>query len=48
MKREQDPVERLAFHLVTYREEAVRIANNGLDSEQLSFQIEKYLGELKC
>jgi hypothetical protein len=47
MRKEQEPVERLAFHLITYRDEALKIANNGLNSEQLSFPIEKCLGEFK-
>jgi hypothetical protein len=47
MKKDQDPIERLAFHLITYRDVALNVANNGLTSEQLSFPIEKYLGEFK-
>ncbi len=46
MKKEQDPIERLAFHLITYRDVAVNVANNGLNSEQLSFPIDRYLGEI--
>ena len=44
MKKEQDPIERLAFHLVTYRDVAANVASDGLNCEQLSFPIEKYLG----
>jgi hypothetical protein len=47
MKKDQDPIERLAFHLITYRDVALNIANDGLRSEQLSFPIEKYLGKIK-
>jgi hypothetical protein len=47
MKKEQDPIERLAFHLITYRDVAVNVANNGLNSEQLSFPIDRYLGNPK-
>lgn len=46
MKKEQDPVERLAFHLITYRDVALTVANDGLHCEQLSFSIEKYLGKI--
>ena len=45
MKKDQDPIERLAFHLITYRGVAVNVANNGLASEELTFPIDKYLGE---
>lgn len=44
MKKEQDPVERLAFHLVSSRDVALSIANDGLSCEQLSFSLDKYLG----
>ncbi|CAF1486170.1 unnamed protein product [Adineta ricciae] len=47
MKKEQDPIERLAFHLVTYRDVATNIASDGLNCGQLSFPIEKYLGNPK-
>jgi len=47
MKQEQDPIERLAFHLITYRDVALTIANDGLHCEQLSFSCEKYLGNPK-
>lgn len=47
MKKEQDPIERLAFHLITYRDVALTVANDGLRSEQLSFSCEKYLGNPK-
>jgi hypothetical protein len=46
MKKDQEPIERLAFHLITYRDVAVNVANDGLRSEQLSFSIEKYLGKV--
>lgn len=45
MKKDQDITERLAFHLITYRAVAINVATNGLSSDQLSFPIEKYLGE---
>jgi hypothetical protein len=45
MKKEQDPIERLAFHLITYRDVASSVANDGLRCEQLSFPIQKYLGK---
>lgn len=45
MKKEQDPVERLAFHLVTQRSVAITLANEGIHCEQLSFAIDKSLGE---
>lgn len=45
MKKDQDVTERLAFHLITYRGVATNVATNGLSSEQLSFPIDKYLGE---
>ncbi|CAF0729167.1 unnamed protein product [Adineta ricciae] len=47
MKKEQDPIERLAFHLVNYRDVAANVASDGLNCEQLSFPIEKYLGNPK-
>jgi len=47
MKKDQDPIERLAFHLITYRDVALNVANDGLRCEQLSFPIEKYLGNPK-
>ena len=46
MKKDQDVIERLAFHLITYRDVAINVATNGLSSDQLSFPIDKYLGEL--
>jgi hypothetical protein len=46
MKKDQDPIERLAFHLITYRDVASSVANDGLRCEQLSFPIQKYLGNL--
>jgi hypothetical protein len=45
MKKDQDPIERLAFHLITYRDVALNVANDGLRCEQLSFPIDKYLGK---
>ncbi len=45
MKKDQDPIERLAFHLITYRDVALNVANNGLMSDQLTFSIDKYLGK---
>ena len=45
MKKEHDPTERFAFHLITSREMALSIANDGLACEQLTFPIEKYLGK---
>lgn len=45
MKKDQEPTERLAFHLITYRGVALNVANNGLQCEQLSFSTEKYLGK---
>ncbi|CAF4342904.1 unnamed protein product, partial [Rotaria sp. Silwood2] len=47
MKKDQDPIERLGFHLIAYRDVALNVANNGLHCEQLSFTIEKYLGNPK-
>jgi hypothetical protein len=47
MKNEQTlPIERLAFHLIVSRDMALNIATNGLQCEQLSFPIDKYLGQL--
>jgi hypothetical protein len=46
MKKNQDPTERFAFHLITSRDIALNIATDGLTCEQLSFSIEKYLGKL--
>ena len=45
MKQEHDPIERLAFHLITDRNLASTIANEGLTHEQLSLPTKKYLGE---
>ena len=45
MKKDHDPVERLAFHLIVYRDDAVEIAKNGLRCDQLGLPIKKYLGE---
>ena len=45
MKKDHDPVERLAFHLIVYRDEAVKIAKNGLRCDQLTLPIKKYLGK---
>ncbi|CAF4672940.1 unnamed protein product [Rotaria sp. Silwood1] len=47
MKKDHDPIERLGFHLIAYRDIALNVANNGLHCEQLSFTIEKYLGNPK-
>ncbi|CAF1244746.1 unnamed protein product [Adineta steineri] len=47
MKKSQDPTERFAFHLITSRDSALDIATNGLTCEQLSFSIDKYLGNPK-
>ncbi|CAF1260744.1 unnamed protein product [Adineta steineri] len=47
MKKDQDPIERLAFHLITYRDVALNVANNGIQCEQLSFPIDKHLGNPK-
>ncbi len=44
MKKDRDPTERFAFHLITSRDLALNIATDGLQCEQLSFPIEKYLG----
>jgi hypothetical protein len=44
MKKDQDPIERFAFHLITSRDIALNIATDGLNCDQLSFSIEKYLG----
>lgn len=45
MKKDQDITERFAFHLVSSRDTALNIANDGLSCEQLSFTIDKYLGK---
>jgi hypothetical protein len=45
MKKDRDPTERFAFHLITSRDLALNIATDGLQCEQLSFPIEKYLGK---
>ena len=45
MKKEQDPVERFAFHLIKSRDIALTIATDGLTCEQLTFSIDKYLGK---
>ncbi|CAF1006016.1 unnamed protein product [Rotaria sp. Silwood1] len=47
MKKDQDPIERFAFHLITSRDTAINIANDGLTCEQLSFSLDKYLGNPK-
>ncbi|CAF4701901.1 unnamed protein product [Rotaria socialis] len=47
MKKDQDPIERFGFHLITYRDVALNVANNGVQCEQLFFPIEKYLGNPK-
>lgn len=45
MKKEQNPTERFAFHLIPSRTMALTIATEGLSSEQLTLPIEKYLGK---
>ena len=45
MKKDQDPIERLVFHLVPSRDVALTIAKEGLSCEQLSFKVDTYLGE---
>jgi hypothetical protein len=45
MKKDQDLTERLAFHLIAYRDLALNVATDGLSCGQLSFPIEKYLGK---
>ncbi len=45
MKKDRDPTERYAFHLITTRDIALNIATDGLTCEQLSFSIDKYLGK---
>ncbi|UJR13818.1 hypothetical protein I4U23_000829 [Adineta vaga] len=47
MKKSQDQIERFAFHLVSSRDIAMNIANDGLSCEQLTFPIDKYLGNPK-
>ncbi|CAM4853860.1 unnamed protein product [Rotaria socialis] len=47
MKKTQDSTERFAFHLITSRDSALSIANDGLMCEQLSFSIDQYLGNPK-
>ncbi|CAM4812404.1 unnamed protein product [Rotaria magnacalcarata] len=47
MKKDQDPIERFGFHLITYRDVALNVANNGVQCEQLFFPVEKYLGNPK-
>ncbi|CAF4014095.1 unnamed protein product, partial [Rotaria magnacalcarata] len=47
MKKTQDSTERFAFHLITSRDSALNIANDGLMCEQLSFSIDQYLGNPK-
>ncbi len=47
MKKNQDPTERFAFHLITSRDIALNIASDGLCSEHVSFSIDKYLGNPK-
>jgi hypothetical protein len=44
MKKDHDLTERFAFHLITSKDIALNIANDGLSCEQLSFSIDKYLG----
>lgn len=45
MKKDKEPMERLAFHLVSNRDVALTIAKEGLRCKQLSLKIDKYLGE---
>lgn len=45
MKKDRDVSERFGFHLITGHDMASNIANNGLQCDQLSFPIEKYLGK---
>ncbi|CAF4251535.1 unnamed protein product [Rotaria sp. Silwood2] len=47
MKKDQDPIERFAFHLITSRDIALNIATDGLTCQQLSFSLDKYLGNPK-
>ncbi|CAF3881192.1 unnamed protein product [Rotaria sordida] len=47
MKKDQDPTERFAFHLITSRDIALNIATDGITCEQLSFSLDKYLGNPK-
>jgi len=44
MKKDRDPTERFAFHLIPSKDLALNIANDGLNCQQLSFSIDKYLG----
>lgn len=44
LKKEQEPIERLAFQLIVQRDAALPIATGGLSCEQLSLSSEKYLG----
>ncbi len=46
MKKDRDPTERFAFLLITNRDLALNIATDGLQCEQLTFPIDKYLGKL--
>jgi hypothetical protein len=45
MRKNQEPTERFAFHLIKSRDTALTIATDGLICEQLPFSIDKYLGE---
>lgn len=44
MKKEQEATERFAFHFILNRDIALKLATDGLQCEQLTFSIDKYLG----
>jgi hypothetical protein len=45
LKKEQEPIERLAFQLLVQSDAALSIATDGLSCEQLFFPSDKYLGQ---
>ncbi|CAF0755983.1 unnamed protein product [Adineta ricciae] len=47
MKKSQDQIERYAFHLVLTRDMATKIATDGILCGELTFSIDKYLGNPK-
>ena len=44
MRKEQEPNERFAFHYVSHREIALKIATDGVQCGQLTLPMDKCLG----